>query len=61
LELSIRVTFDLDVDEERDTDDDERDTSDEERDTALERLEVLDANELPPDERMPELPPLPAA
>ena len=52
-ELSIRVTFDLD-EEERDTADDER--------TALERLETLGANELPPEERTPELlKPLPAA
>jgi hypothetical protein len=60
-ELSIRVTFDLD-DEERDTADEERDTPDDERDTALERLDTLGANELPPEERTPELlKPLPAA
>jgi hypothetical protein len=47
LRLSTRVTFDLDA---------------EERDTAPERLDVLDASELPPDERIPELlAPLPAA
>jgi hypothetical protein len=59
----MRVTFDLEEDEEeRDTDEEERDAVDEERDTALERLETLGMNELPPDERMPELlTPLPAA
>ena len=60
----MRVTFDdLDVDEERDTVDEERDAVDEERDTPpFERLEILGENELPPDERMPELRrPLPAA
>jgi hypothetical protein len=48
------VTFDLD-------DDDERDTAFE-RTSLLDRADVLDANELPPDERTPELRiPLPAA
>jgi hypothetical protein len=43
---------DLDADEVRDTDDEERDTE----------LEVLDANDRPLDERIPELlKPLPAA
>jgi hypothetical protein len=52
----MRVTFDLDVDEERDT------SLERETPLLLERADVRDVNELPPDERMPEfLKPLPAA